>query len=141
MKHLKTEITINATPEHVWNILTDFAAYPEWNSFIIGMVGKAEEGQTLVMKATLNGKVNTFKPLVLKSEPSKHFEWLGSAPFGIFNGQHYFILEPTVDGATKLIHGEKFSGWLRPVIWSMIGKDTEAGFHTMNQELKKRAEG
>jgi uncharacterized protein YndB with AHSA1/START domain len=31
MRELRDEIEIEATPERVWEILTDFAAYPEWN--------------------------------------------------------------------------------------------------------------
>lgn len=34
MKELFTEIEIKATPESVWQLLTDFEKYPEWNPFI-----------------------------------------------------------------------------------------------------------
>ena len=34
MKEIKTEIIINSKPEKVWNILTNFEKYPEWNPFI-----------------------------------------------------------------------------------------------------------
>jgi uncharacterized protein YndB with AHSA1/START domain len=27
---IQTSIQIQATPEQVWNILTDFAGYPDW---------------------------------------------------------------------------------------------------------------
>ncbi len=34
MKVIHTEIEINAPAEAVWRVLTDFAAYPEWNPFV-----------------------------------------------------------------------------------------------------------
>ena len=34
MKELYTEITINASINKVWKILTDFKEYPNWNPFI-----------------------------------------------------------------------------------------------------------
>ena len=33
-KQLRTHIDIHASPERVWQVLTDFAAYPDWNPFI-----------------------------------------------------------------------------------------------------------
>ncbi len=30
MKQIHTEIEIDATPEEVWGVLTDFGRYPEW---------------------------------------------------------------------------------------------------------------
>jgi uncharacterized protein YndB with AHSA1/START domain len=32
---LHTEIEIEASPDRVWKTLTDFAAYPDWNPFIV----------------------------------------------------------------------------------------------------------
>ena len=34
MKEIHTEIEINAPAEKIWKVLTDFAAYPEWNPFV-----------------------------------------------------------------------------------------------------------
>jgi uncharacterized protein YndB with AHSA1/START domain len=31
MRELGTEVEIAAPPERIWEILTDFAAYPDWN--------------------------------------------------------------------------------------------------------------
>ena len=42
MKELRSEIEIEAPTERVWGVLTDFAAYPEWNPFIRRVSGRAE---------------------------------------------------------------------------------------------------
>ena len=35
MKHLHTEIQIEAGPAEVWAVLTDFARYADWNPFLV----------------------------------------------------------------------------------------------------------
>lgn len=44
---LQTEVEINAGPERVWAILSDFASYPEWNPFIRFIRGVPEKGERL----------------------------------------------------------------------------------------------
>ena len=45
---LHSELDIDAPPEVVWEVLTDLAAYGEWNPFITSSVGTAEVGEKLV---------------------------------------------------------------------------------------------
>ncbi len=44
---LEASIQINATPERVWAVLTDQAAYPGWNPFIVSSAGRIQVGATL----------------------------------------------------------------------------------------------
>jgi ribosome-associated toxin RatA of RatAB toxin-antitoxin module len=39
MKSITTAIVMNANREKVWNILSDFPAYPDWNPFITKITG------------------------------------------------------------------------------------------------------
>ena len=38
---LSSEIEIDASPDRVWSVLTDFAAYPDWNPFIRRLDGRS----------------------------------------------------------------------------------------------------
>lgn len=49
-KEIKTEIQIDATPERVWEILTDFDAYPTWNPFIKSITGEVNVGNTITAR-------------------------------------------------------------------------------------------
>ncbi len=141
MKSIHTEIIIHTSAEKVWNILTDFEKFPEWNPFILSLEGKPNVGERL--KATLkNGKgTSVFLPKVLVVDPNKTFEWLGSLPVpGLFNGQHHFRIESIGENQVRFVQGEQFSGLLAGMLMKMIGEETIKGFASMNQALKERAE-
>ena len=134
---IKTEININAKPEAVWNVLTDFFNYPQWNPFIISIEGNVETGKRIHVK--LQGM--NFKPKVLVFEQNKEFRWLGHLWIkGLFDGEHRFQLVENADGTTTFIHSENFSGILVKLFTKMLKKNTEPGFKQMNQKLKERVE-
>lgn len=133
---LQTEITINATPNEIWNVLIDFNSYPIWNSFITNIIGIPAKGNQL--EAKISGM--KFKPLVLESIPNKKFIWLGKLGIkGLFDGEHSFEIIPQQKGC-KFIQNEKFSGILVPIFKNKLMKETKKGFNSMNKELKKRVE-
>lgn len=42
MHQLHTRIEIHSSPERVWSVLMDFAAYPAWNPFVRTLKREAE---------------------------------------------------------------------------------------------------
>ena len=50
MKQIHTEIEISAPAERVWELLTDFAAYPQWNPFIRYISGRPVPGERLEVR-------------------------------------------------------------------------------------------
>lgn len=141
MQHIETEILINAVPEKVWAVLTDFERHPTWNPFIKSLEGEKVVGRQLkVSIQPPGGGGMTFKPEVLAFEVNKEFRWKGKLLFkGIFDGEHYFRLVDTGNGATRFIHGEKFSGFLVSLLGGTLDK-TKAGFELMNEALKRECE-
>lgn len=140
-KRINTEIIINASAETVWSILTDLAAYPQWNPFIIKIEGTLQKGNRLRNTLKNGNKTIVFKPVIQEITPMVSFSWLGSLFVkGLFDGRHFFIIEPISPDQIKLIHGEDFSGILSTMILKKIGDDTRENFVRMNQALKERAE-
>lgn len=78
MKEIITDIEINASAERVWQVLTDFAAYPQWNPFIRRAKGEAKAGARLKVYIQPSGAQGmSFRPTVLKAEPNRELRWLG----------------------------------------------------------------
>src|SRR5918995_1730672 len=55
-KQLQAEVEVQASPERVWEVLTDFAAYPDWNPFIVQAGGRAAPGSRLELRMRLPGR-------------------------------------------------------------------------------------
>ena len=143
MKRLSSEIEINASPERVWQILTDFSALPDWNPFMRSIEGDLEVGNRLkvYIKAS-KGMGMSFKPTVLKAEPQGELRWIGRFLMpGLMDGEHSFIIEPLEGNHVRFIQSESFTGILVPFMAAMgVFKNAHIGFDEMNQALKERAE-
>lgn len=136
-KQIKKSITINASKEKIWKILTDFENYHEWNSFIKSVTGEVKVGNQIQIK--LQGM--TFKPIVLTFKENTELKWLGHLWFkGLFDGEHKFKLTDNGNGTTNFEQSENFSGILVKLFAKSLDKDTKNGFEQMNRELKLRAE-
>lgn len=143
MKEISTEALIDAPPETVWRVLTDFYSYPNWSSFISRIDGSSERGGVLnVVMKDGKGKDRKFKPEVLVSEPEKEFRWKGKlGGMGwLFSGEHYFKIQKSGEGRTRLTHGEIFTGFMVPMLWRSLNTDTRQGFLEFNKSIKRRAE-
>ncbi|MCH7859646.1 MAG: SRPBCC domain-containing protein [Candidatus Marinimicrobia bacterium] len=142
MKEIHTEIEINASPERIWKVLTDFPAYPEWNPFVREIDGQLVTGAKLkVLLQPPGGKGMTFRPKVLKVEPNREFRWLGHLLIhGLFDGEHFFIIEALDLNRVRFIHGEIFRGILVPLFGKMLDGSTRQGFEAFNQALRTRVE-
>jgi len=138
-KEIRTEIEIEASAERVWNLLTDFAHFPEWNPFIRQVKGSASTGNRLTVTIQPpGGKSMTFKPHVLDAEPNRQLRWIGRVLIrGFFDGEHSFGIEPLGENRVRFTHRERFSGLFVPFF--STGR-SQQGFEEMNKALKTRAE-
>ena len=141
-RRLHTEIEIQASPDRVWETLTNFAAYADWNPFIVRASGRPVPDSRLELQLRLPGcRPTTFRQKVLEAVPAHRLGWLGNLLVpGLFDGEHTFTIEPIGPGRVRLNQQEEFRGLLAPLILAVIAKPTQEGFHQMNQALKARAE-
>jgi hypothetical protein len=141
-RSIEADVTIDAPAERIWQILTDFSTYPEWNPFIRRIEGRLEAGLRLNIKLTIpNGWRMAIRPKILSVKPGVSLRWLGSLVVsGLFDGDHRFTLLPEGHHRTRFIQQETFSGMLVPLLGAFIAGGALRGFSAMNDALKKRAE-
>lgn len=138
-KEITTSIVIHASVEQVWSALTDFANYPNWNSFITSISGHVKEGSRINVRIQPpQSKPMTFKPVVLSYLAHKELRWKGKLLVGgLFDGEHIFELSENTAGTTLFIQRELFSGIL---VGMMNLENTRKGFEAMNRQLKALVE-
>ncbi|HEV3169121.1 MAG TPA: SRPBCC domain-containing protein [Actinocrinis sp.] len=140
MRTISADIVIEATADRVWETLADFPRYVEWNPFIREAVGRAVPGERITVRIFRDEqKANTFRPRIVVAAPGRELRWLGHLLVpGVFDGEHSFELTP-VDGGTRVVQSERFSGALVPLMGKVI-EDTVDRFRALNRALKRRVE-
>jgi hypothetical protein len=125
----------------VWAVISDFAAYPEWNPFIRRISGELREGARLDVRVEPpQARAITFKPTVRSVESGRELRWLGRLLVpGIFDGEHSLRIEPLESARSRFVQSERFSGILVGLAKGTLQK-TETGFEQMNAALKERVE-
>ena len=141
-KQLYTEINIDAPAGRVWQVLTDFDAYPQWNPFMTKASGTPVQGERLTIRMQPEGgRAMTFRPRVREAVPQRRLRWLGRFLLpGIFDGEHSFTIEPLDNGGVRFIQQENFRGVLVPLMARSLQRHTLPAFERMNQAVKRRAE-
>ncbi len=142
MREIRTQIEIDASPRAIWNILTDFSKFPEWNP-LMRVEGVPREGSRIRLRVGPPGKKPMeFKPTVTRVVQDQELRWLGRLIIpGLFDGEHIFEIDGTNEGGVQFVHREIFSGLLVPLFWKRLDSEIREGFMSMNKALKARAEG
>jgi hypothetical protein len=139
---LRTSVDIESTSERVWDVLTDLAAYPEWNPFIVAADGPVEVGRQLALTMQpIGARRVTVRPTVLEVTPGRRLRWLGRFGVrGLFDAEHDFAISDSESGGVRLRHEERFRGLLVPLAARSLTRHTLPAFDAMNRALKERAE-
>ncbi len=148
MPDVRTSLTIAAPPERVWAVLTDFAAYPQWNPVISQVqLAALRAGAALRFRIKMEGAPELgFAAKIVRCEPNRELRWKGGAPLvpALAWGEHYFLLAPSGAGTelagTEFIHGEHFGGALRLLMRGETHARVTRTYALFNQALKTRVE-
>lgn len=139
MQEYRSTTQIDASPEAVWAVLSEGAAYHEWNPEIIAIEGRFALGQTIKAHVRLgNGAVRRLSQRVTAFDAPKRMEWLGGLPLGLFVGRRIYTVTPRADGAEFQLHVQ-MSGPLAPLILKSVG-DRQPELDSFSRALKTRVE-
>lgn len=128
-------VFIAAEPKVVWDVLTDVAAFTQWNSTLTRLDGTIALGG----KLNLVSKVapdRTFTLSVTTFDPPKAMVWEDGN--GMFLGVRHFTLMPR-DGGTVLAMSETYSGFFLGSAEKEM-PDFTVNFETFAGDLKREAE-
>lgn len=138
MKHFKAETTIAATPQTVWDVLTDASRYTDWDPTLVQLEGEIAEGERLSITSKLAAD-RAFTPTVTVYDPPRQMVWASGMPFGLFKGTRTFTLTPT-DNGTRVRVEETFEGPMMALIGGSIPDMTQP-FNDFLGGLKAYIEG
>lgn len=143
IKGWTTEVVIQAPRQLVWEQVTNFEAYSDWNPFVLEAHAEFEVGATIRFLEDLKqfGK-HWIKAQFLSIDPPNSFIWQGhfGAPF-LFTVRHPFIFEAISEYQTRFTQGHQNSGLLIPYLaWRGVYWISHQGYLDYNQALKQRCE-
>lgn len=141
-REIQTDITIDASAETMWKQLVAFGRFPEWNLFIKSATGPLVEGEQL--QVTIHppgGDPMDFVPEQLVVRPDEELRWRGRVLVPrLFDGEHYYRIEPTSKSSVRFVLGEVFRGILAVLLWSSVEPGTRTGFEATSSALKALCE-
>jgi hypothetical protein len=143
---LRTFVDIDATPERVWQVLTDLPAYPQWNPFITSVEGPfVVGGRVSITLLPLNALLRvTLRAAVVEVTVCRRLRfrlrWARPGIPGLFDIDYTLTLT-SQDGGVRLWENARFRGLLVPLLTRPVNRDAALAFDAMNAALKNRTEG
>ncbi|MGB3612654.1 MAG: SRPBCC domain-containing protein [Elainellaceae cyanobacterium] len=138
-----TEVVIQAPRQLVWEQVTDFEAYSEWNPFVLEASAQFTVGQSVQFLEDLKqfGQ-HWLTAQFLAIAPPSSFVWQGhfTSP-ALFSVHHTFEFEAISDRQTRFRQVHKNSGLLVPFLaWRGVYWVSRQGYRDFDQALKARCE-
>jgi hypothetical protein len=135
-------LDVAAPASTVWEVLTDFPRYGEWNPFVVACASTLEVGSAIDMRVhVLDAFAQPQRETIFEHVPGQRFCYgLAGDALGALSSRRSH--EVTSRGDRSAIYRSHFelSGWLAPLVRALFGRKLERGFHEMTRAIGKRAE-
>ncbi len=136
MLSYESSAEIAAPPERVWEVLTNGARYPEWDSGVTRVEGTITDGGKVKVFTEVGG--DRAFPVRVTTDAPRTMTWTGGMPLGLFKGVRTFSLTPS--GAGTAFHcREVFSGPMLGLVSKQM-PDLQPSFDRFAAGLKAEAE-
>jgi hypothetical protein len=142
MRELRADIHISAPIDQVWQVLTDFEHWSDWNPMVNHAGGRASVNSTLeiTMRGPDSKDAMKYRPIVLDVNPPNSFRWRATMLSGLmFTNDRVFELKEK-NGGTDLTNREEFKGLLVPLFWKKMTGFVVPMLKGMNSALKAKLE-
>ena len=138
----RTTFAVDAPAEKVWEVLTDFDRWAEWNPSIPSIEGEPRVGSTVAMTLAMPERPSAkVKAKLTQVEPGRRLVWDGNIGTDrLFAGHREFLIDPQSDGTVHFTHVEEVSGLLFPLFRAVMGEAIRRHHEGLNDAVKERAE-
>ncbi|MEM7134153.1 MAG: SRPBCC domain-containing protein [Chloroflexota bacterium] len=134
-----TEIEIDASPQKVWQVLTDFEKIGEWSPALRGLRGELKDGAKVECDYFWSGKVNKLTHTLIV-EDGVMFGW-SDPVIPLTKDYHVYKVSPIGDGQRTLFaQTDRITGLLSPIIAKSFTAQMLETYTEFNQCLKERVE-
>jgi uncharacterized protein YndB with AHSA1/START domain len=129
---------IASSPEAVWAVLTDGAAWPSWDSGVDGAGGQIAPGEKITIRSQA-APGRAFPVKVMDFDPPARLRFGGGMPLGLFGGVRTCEVSPDGTGGTAFRVREEYTGPLLGLIWRSM-PDLGPSPGRIARGLKRRVE-
>jgi len=145
MSHVVTsvKVQIEASAQHVWDVLVDYARYPEWNPYTVRVETTLEIGSPIELTLPSydgSGAMLVSREFIREVDPPRHLRYdnEGEVP-GVVGSRDQWIT-PLGPNRCTYVTTDTLSGEHAELAIELTGEWMKAGFDAVAEALKVRAE-
>ncbi|CAN5552131.1 SRPBCC domain-containing protein [soil metagenome] len=133
-------IGVQAPADLVWEVISDFAAWGQWNPVHPRIEGEMRIGTTLTVAFVSEGEVVTLKPIVQDWVPYEQLHWRTKRLKGFVTAIRYIEIDKKGDESSIFSNGELFIGPLVRFVSRAERRRLRAAFTIMGEALRDHVE-
>jgi hypothetical protein len=135
-------LEIDAAPDVVWRVLTDFERYGEWNPMAVRCATSLVPGDPIDMSVRLGlVRIKRQREWVRTHTPGQEFSYaMKPVPFGALRSRRRQSVTPLDGGRTRYESRFELHGWLQPLVRLLLGRALKRGFAGATAGVRAQAE-
>jgi hypothetical protein len=134
-------IGIQAPAEIVWDIVSDFEGWKDWNPLYTKAAGEMRIGTALTLEEVLPGQpARVITPVVQDWVPYEQLHWRSTKVGGFVTAIRYLEIENMGPSSSTFSNGELYMGLLVRLVPRDERRRLKAAFTAMGEALRDRAE-
>jgi len=138
---IERTLEIAAPADVVWEVLTDFPHYAEWNPFLLDCKTTLKPGDPIDLRVKLLGPPQRQVEQMLEHVPGRRFAYcMKPFPAGALRSLRSHDVESLGGSRTRYRSYFHLQGWLMPLVRALLGGRLQKGFSGMWEGLQMRSE-
>lgn len=135
------EVTIDAPPAVVWDVLVDLPAYSSWNPWLTRAAGRVEVEETVLATVVLGAETREANHKIIEVVPEQRLCWQDLGWYtALARGWRCRTLEALPDGRTRFSVALGVNGAFSSTVEHRYGDAMRKGLAAETEALSDRAE-